>query len=168
MSSRPAQVGLIVILFSGEISESPFSGKEPGNLQCLLLCRSIDHNTLTSYVSYNLPFFPTTKTLYQLVPCLTLIIDSQSSCIISEGGRRTRSSKCFHYVIMLRRTEEAVQWECLWSESTFICHFNIENCRRGDVNFQCIGKIHIDLDVICLAYCVVINLIFKKLQALHK
>ena len=53
----------------------------------------IDHNSLTSIVSYNLPFIPTTGTLYQSIPRIMLITNLQSSDIISDGERRTRPSK---------------------------------------------------------------------------
>ena len=61
------------------------------------LCHNIilylDHNALASIVSFNLPFFPTTRTLYQTFPLLMRINNIQTSCFISYGGRRTRHSK---------------------------------------------------------------------------
>ena len=51
----------------------------------------LDHNALTSIVSFNLPFFPTTGTLYLTIPLPMLIINLQSSHFISDGDRRTRS-----------------------------------------------------------------------------
>ena len=45
--------------------ESAF-GRSYGPLSQAVTC--LDHNALTSIVSYNLPFFPTTGTLYQSIP----------------------------------------------------------------------------------------------------
>ena len=53
----------------------------------------IDRHELASIFSYNLPFIPTTGTLYQSIPCIMLIKDSQSSHVISDGERRKRPSK---------------------------------------------------------------------------
>ena len=53
----------------------------------------LDHNALTSIVSFNLPFFPTTRTLYLSIPSLLLVINLQSSCFISYGERRKGPSK---------------------------------------------------------------------------
>ena len=78
-----------------------------------------------------------------------LIINSQSSCFISDGESRTSSSKCHRPI--LGRTEEAVQGGCLWSESTFFLTL-IQLLERWNVNFQRIGKIHMDLNVFCLPY----------------
>ena len=57
----------------------------------------IDHNALISIVSFNLQNFRTTITLYHWIPYFTRIIDLQSSCSISCGERRIRSSKFLHY-----------------------------------------------------------------------
>ena len=53
----------------------------------------LDHNALDSIVSYNLPFIRTMGTLYQSSPSIMLIINSQSSHVISDGERRKRPSK---------------------------------------------------------------------------
>ena len=57
---------------------------------------------------------------------------------------------------------------CLWSESTFIFNLYTKTVERGDVHFQCMGEIHIDLNITCLTYCVVINWIFQEQQAYVK
>ena len=37
---------------------------------------------------------------------------------------------------------------------------------RGNMNFQCMEKMHLDLNVICFAFCMVITWTFKEQQAL--
>ena len=59
--------------------------------------KPVDHNALTSIVSVNLPFF-TLQELYTIeILTKTLIDNSQSSCVISDGKSRIRSSKCPNY-----------------------------------------------------------------------
>ena len=82
----------------------------------------IDHNALTSIVSFNLPFFQTTRTLYHWIPYYALISNSQSFCVISDGDSRTRSSKCRHHAI-LSPTNSPVQCGLIRSRSRALCLF---------------------------------------------
>ena len=58
---------------------------------------AIDHNALASIVSFNLPFFQTTRTLYHLIPYYALITNPQTSCFIPYRGSRIRPPKFCHY-----------------------------------------------------------------------
>ena len=83
-------------------------------------------------------------TLYRSPSYTRLITNKQSSCFISDGESRSLQSVLIMSYIR-RGTEEAVVGGCLWSESTFIFHFNIKNGRKGIFEFSMHGKMHIDL-----------------------
>ena len=84
----------------------------------------LDHNALTFIVSFNLSFFPTTRTLYLSIPSLILVISLQSSCFISDGERRKRLSKLTRIRVWSVMTGwgssvDLVSWQTVYSPP---CH----------------------------------------------
>ena len=90
-----------LVHFTPVLSISPHGQFSTGTLIGYLSAEGhclVHHNALASIISCNLPFIPTTGTLYQSIHGL-MLIDSQISHVISDGDSKSRPSKYLYYSV---------------------------------------------------------------------